>query len=63
MRGKFVHGLSKFLVRVRVTGYGCVQNIYFRGMGQGCGLSYGFGVRGKIVNSRDCALASLLVKA
>ena len=26
------------------------------------GLGYGFGVRGKIVKSRDCALASDLVK-
>ena len=35
----------------------------FRGWVRVRGLGYGFGVRGKKVKSRDCALASDLVRA
>ena len=71
MRGKFVHEL-KLLVRVRVWGW--VRVMIWLSSGHlllsGDGLGFwvmvdGSGVRGKkvIVKSRDCALASDLVRA
>ena len=65
MRGKLVHEL-KLLVRVRVWGWVRVMVEFgissaFRGWVRV--LGYGFRVRGKKVKSRDCALASDLVRA
>ena len=72
MRGKLVHELQ-LLVRVRVLGWVRVIPVMvefgpghlllhaFRGLVRV--LGYGFGVRGRKVKSRDCALASDLVKA
>ena len=69
MRGKLVHELQ-LLVRVRVWGW--VRVMVESGTSSAFRewvrvrarvLGYGFGVRGKKVKSRDCALASDLVKA
>ena len=66
MRGKLVHELE-LLVRVRVWGWVRVMVEFgtsaFRGWVRVRVLSYGFGVRGRKVKSRDCALASDLVRA
>ena len=67
MRGKLVHELS-LLVRVRVWGWVRVmvefgKSSAFRGWVRVRVLGYGYGVRGKKVKSRDCALASDLVRA
>ena len=63
MRGKLVHDLL-LLVRIRVWGWVRVTvasgtSSAFRGWARV--LGYGFGVRGRKVKSRDCALASDLV--
>ena len=59
MHGKWVHELQ-LLVRVRVmVEFG--TSSAFRGWVRV--LGYGFGVRGRKVKSRDCALASDLVRA
>ena len=67
MRGKLVHELQ-LLVRVRVWGWVRVMVEFgtssaFRGWVRVRVLGYGFGVRGRKVKSRDCALASDLVRA
>ena len=67
MRGKLVHEL-KLLVRVRVWGWVRVMVEFgtssaFRGWVRVRVLGYGFGMRGRKVKSRDCALASDLVRA
>ena len=67
MRGKLVHKL-KLLVRVRVWGWVRVTVEFglssaFRGWVRVRVLGYGFGVWGRKVKSRDCALASDLVRA
>ena len=69
MRGKFklVHELQ-LLVRVRVWGWVRVMVEFgtssaFRGWVRVRVLGYGFGVRGRKLKSRDCALASDLVRA
>ena len=67
MRGKLVHELQ-LLVRVRVWGWVGVMVKFgtssaFRGWVRVRVLGYGFGVRGRKVKSRDCALASDLVRA
>ena len=67
MRGKLLHELS-LLVRVRVWGWVRVMVEFrtssaFRGWVRVRVLGYGFGVRGRKVKSRDCALASDLVRA
>ena len=67
MRGKLVHEL-KLLVRVRVWGWVKVMAEFgtssaFRGWVRVRVLGYGFGVKGRKVKSRDCALASDLVRA
>ena len=67
MRGKLVHELL-LLVRVRVWGLVRVMVEFgtssaFRAWVRVRVLGYGFGVRGRKVKSRDCALASDLVKA
>ena len=67
MRGKLLHELQ-LLVRVRVWGWVRVMVEFrtssaFRGWVRVRVLGYGFGVRGKKVKSRDCALASDLVRA
>ena len=56
------------LVRVRVWGWVRVMvefgtSFAFRGWVRVRVLGYGFGVRGRKVKSRDCALASDLVRA
>ena len=56
------------LVRVRVWGWvrvmvEFVTSSAFRGWVRVRVLGYGFGVRGRKVKSRDCALASDLVRA
>ena len=71
MRGKLVHELKLLVRAVRVWGWVrvmvefAVRDVFcFRGMDVGVRvLGYGFGVRGRKVKSRDCALASDLVKA
>ena len=65
MRGKLVHEL-KLHVRVRVSGWVRVMVEFgtssaFRGWVRV--LGYGSGVSGRKVKSRDCALASDLVRA
>ena len=67
MRGKLVHELQ-LLVRVRVWGWVRVMVEFgassaFRGWVRVRVLGFGFGVRGRKVKSRDCALASDLVRA
>ena len=69
MRGKLVHEL-KLLVRVRVWGWVRVMvelgtSSTFRGWVRVrvLGYTYGSGVRGRKVKSRDCALASDLERA
>ena len=67
MRGKLLHELQ-LLVRVRVWGWVRVMVEFrtsstFRGWVRVMVLGYGFGVRGRKVKSRDCALASDLVRA
>ena len=67
MRGKLLHELQ-LLVRVRVWGWVRVMVEFrtssaFRGWVRVRVLGYGFGVRGRKVKSRDCALASDLVRA
>ena len=66
MRGKLVHEL-KLLVRVRVSGWVRVMVEFgtssaFRGCVRVRVLGYGYGVRGRKVKSRDCALASDFVR-
>ena len=65
MRGKLVHEL---LLLVRVWGWVRVMVEFgtsstFRGWVRVRVLGYGSGVRGRKVKSRDCALASDLVRA
>ena len=67
MHGKLVHELE-LLVWVRVWGWVRVMVEFgtssaFRGWVRVRVLGYGFGVRGIKVKSRDCALASDLVRA
>ena len=67
MRGKLVHEL-KLLVRVRVWRWVRVMVQFgtssaFRRWVRVRVLGYGFGVRSRKVMSRDCALASDLVRA
>ena len=68
MRGKLVHELQ-LLVRVRVWGWVRVMvefgtsSALIRAWVRVRVLGYGFGVRGRKVKSRDCALASDLVRA
>ena len=67
MRGKLVHEL-KLHVRVRVSGWVRVMVEFgtssaFRGWVRVRVLGYGSGVSGRKVKSRDCALASDLVRA
>ena len=67
MRGKLVHELQ-LLVRVRVWAWVRVMVEFgtssaFRGWVRVRVLGYGSGVRGRKVKSRDCALASDLVRA
>ena len=67
MRGKLVHELE-LLVWVSVWGWVRVMVEFgtssaFRGWVRVRVLGYGFGVRGRKVKSRDCALASDLVRA
>ena len=66
MRGKLVHELQ-LLVRVRVWGWVRVMIEFgtssaFRGWVRVKVLGYGFVVRGRKVKSRDCTLASDLVR-
>ena len=69
MRGKLVHELELLVcVTVRVWGWVRVMVEFgtssaFKGWVRVRVLGYGFGVRGRKVKSRDCALASDLVKA
>ena len=67
MRGKLVHELE-LLVWVSVWGWVRVMVEFgtssaFREWVRVRVLGYGFGVRGRKVKSRDCALASDLVRA
>ena len=67
MRGKLVHELQ-LLVRVRVWEWVRVMVEFgtssaFNGWVRIRVFGYGFGVRGRKVKSRDCALASDLVRA
>ena len=67
MRCKLVHELE-LLAWVRIWGWVRVmvefrKSSAFRGWVRVRVLGYGFGVRGRKVKSRDCALASDLVRA